>query len=211
MVPAGKLRFAMTCRYIIPSTLNAQDLAEAKRLGQFPDDWNETRYDGDINAKPVAVSRDSHRVTDLIAPTIREFKDGNLSNFQMEAMIKLLQEQLKGSPTRNETDTEASVSASQSPSESDDQAAQDIPGTTVFNSEIEVLEPTIPELNMQVSGTNVFAAQEKLSEPQVEVSDIEMMTCALDSFETITQASAITEVSSSTSDTIMDGCSTETV
>ncbi|KAI2637666.1 hypothetical protein GGS26DRAFT_603401 [Hypomontagnella submonticulosa] len=44
--PEGNHRFALTCRYIRPETLDQRIRATAEKDGKIPDNWNHIRYDG---------------------------------------------------------------------------------------------------------------------------------------------------------------------
>ncbi|KAE9365208.1 hypothetical protein N431DRAFT_420140 [Stipitochalara longipes BDJ] len=48
VIPNGKLRFALTSRYIVPETLKKEDLEYAKKAGELPVWSSEYEYDGDL-------------------------------------------------------------------------------------------------------------------------------------------------------------------
>jgi len=56
--PTGILRFALTCRYIIPETLdNDQQREDARRKSVVPAHLADYVYNGDINAKAIKQAK----------------------------------------------------------------------------------------------------------------------------------------------------------
>ena len=63
--PKGKLRFALTCRYIRPELLaDDEERRQAAMKSQLPDGHEQDRYDGDMNSTVVEVDHGSETVTD---------------------------------------------------------------------------------------------------------------------------------------------------
>ena len=58
MKPIGILRFALTCRYIVPSTLaNDAEREDARLKSIIPAHLSNYIYDGDLNAKPISQAK----------------------------------------------------------------------------------------------------------------------------------------------------------
>ena len=54
VTPHGKLRFALTCRYVRPETMsNDHERTQAVIKGTYPHGHDQYNYDGDINAQPI--------------------------------------------------------------------------------------------------------------------------------------------------------------
>lgn len=54
--PFGKLRFALTARYIVPEKLSDTDRELAFSDSQLPEKWIHHKYDGDIALAPAAAT-----------------------------------------------------------------------------------------------------------------------------------------------------------
>jgi hypothetical protein len=61
--PKGKLRFALTCRYVRPELMaNDEERQQAQIKGKLPDGHEQYAYDGDVNSRLIPVENDSANV-----------------------------------------------------------------------------------------------------------------------------------------------------
>jgi hypothetical protein len=64
VTPKGKLRFALTCRYIRPELMaNNEERRQAEVKGKLPSGHEKYTYDGDVGRELIEVNDDSENVT----------------------------------------------------------------------------------------------------------------------------------------------------
>lgn len=64
MTPQGKLRFALTCRYVRPELMaNDEERQQAEIKGRLPQGHDTYIYDGDAGKKLIPLDQDSENVS----------------------------------------------------------------------------------------------------------------------------------------------------
>lgn len=64
VTPQGKLRFALTCRYVRPELMaNDQERQQAEIKGRLPSGHEAYEYDGDVGKYLIPVDEDSKEVS----------------------------------------------------------------------------------------------------------------------------------------------------
>lgn len=90
VTPHGKLRFALTCRYIRPELLSETDREIAAAKSTIPSKWDNYVYDGDINAK-ISVPDSKKDEAETVINTLRaKIKVGEVDAEQLAALRELL-------------------------------------------------------------------------------------------------------------------------
>ncbi|TAQ86624.1 hypothetical protein B7494_g5055 [Chlorociboria aeruginascens] len=86
VTPHGKIRFALTCRYVRPETMdNAEEKRSAILKGTIPSGWDNYVYDGDINA--TAVAQPKSQGSTLIDSLRAALRTGGLTSENIQNVL----------------------------------------------------------------------------------------------------------------------------
>lgn len=90
--PSGKLRFALTCRYVRPETMETdEDRAETLIKGALPNGHEQYDYDGDVGVEPGDSIREPRRDREQLFTRIRNsIHAGELTEEECRALRALL-------------------------------------------------------------------------------------------------------------------------
>ncbi|RFU26389.1 hypothetical protein B7463_g9945, partial [Scytalidium lignicola] len=90
VTPHGKLRFALTCRYIRPELLSETDKEIAAVKSTIPPEWDHYVYDGDVNAKATVPIVQRDEAETIINKLRAKIMVGEVDATHLEALRQLL-------------------------------------------------------------------------------------------------------------------------